>query len=369
MLQAQIEIQLVAAVVAAACALPGVFLVLRRMAMMSDAISHSILPGIVLAFFLTRDLSSPFLVLAAALTGVLTVFLVELLNRSRLVREDTAIGLTFPLLFSIGVILISRFAGNIHLDTDAVLLGELAFAPFNRLVMFGTDLGPKSLYFMGGILLLNLALIIIFYKELKLVTFDPALATALGFSPLIIHYGLMFMVSVTAVGAFDAVGSILVVALMIGPPATAYILTQRLSLLLLLSVVTGILASMAGYWLAHLLDASIAGAVASVIGLIFFLALFLAPDRGLVARAKRRSRQKVDFALEMLLVHLLNHEDAPEAEEECRVSHLHDHLYWEDDFASKIIRHGEKLKFLEIKGEFLELKALGREKAAKSIMR
>src|SRR5690606_35691313 len=123
-IQPEFEILLIAIVVAMACALPGVFLVLRRMALMSDAISHSILLGIVLAFFVTGDVTSPLLILAAAATGVLTVMLVELLNHTRLVREDAAIGLTFPFLFSIGVILIARFAGNVHLDTDAVLLGE-----------------------------------------------------------------------------------------------------------------------------------------------------------------------------------------------------------------------------------------------------
>ncbi|MEA2510996.1 MAG: manganese/zinc/iron transport system permease protein, partial [Thermomicrobiales bacterium] len=130
MTDSQIEIQLIAAVTAAACALPGVFLVLRRMAMMSDAISHSILLGIVLAFFATENLNSPLLVVGAALTGVATVSLVEVLNRTGLVREDAAIGLVFPLLFSVGVILVSRYAGSVHLDIDAVLLGELAFAPF-----------------------------------------------------------------------------------------------------------------------------------------------------------------------------------------------------------------------------------------------
>src|SRR5690554_5755964 len=174
----QIEIQLIAAVVAVACALPGVFLVLRRMALMSDAISHAILPGIVLAFFVTQDLTSPLLVVAAALTGVIMVGLVELLNRTRLVREDAAIGLVFPALFSVGVILISRFADNVHLDTDAVLLGELAFAPFNRLVVLGYDLGPQALFVMSGILLLNLLFIVLFYKELKLVAFDAGLAAA-----------------------------------------------------------------------------------------------------------------------------------------------------------------------------------------------
>jgi manganese/zinc/iron transport system permease protein len=138
---AQVEIQAIAAVVAVACALPGVFLVLRRMAMMADAISHTVLLGIVLVFFLTRDLNSPLLIVGAAATGVVTVSLVELLNRTRLVKEDAAIGLIFPALFSIAIILISRFAGDVHLDTDAVLLGELAFAPFERVELAGLDFG------------------------------------------------------------------------------------------------------------------------------------------------------------------------------------------------------------------------------------
>ena len=137
----QLEIQLIASLVAITCAIPGVFLVLRRMAMMSDAISHSILLGIVLAFFAVHDTSSPILIIGAALSGVLTVSLVEALNRTKLVKEDAAIGLVFPVLFSIGVILIARYARSIHLDVDAVLLGELAFAPFDRLVINGADLG------------------------------------------------------------------------------------------------------------------------------------------------------------------------------------------------------------------------------------
>jgi manganese/zinc/iron transport system permease protein len=236
---AQIEIQLIACVVAVACALPGCFLILRRMAMMSDAISHSILVGIAVGFFVIRDLNSPILVLSAALTGVVTVSLVELLTRTKRVREDAAIGLIFPALFSIGVILISRYAGDVHLDVDAVLLGELAFAPFNRLSVLGRDIGPKGFYLMAGILLLNLLFIAIFYKELKLATFDAGLAGALGFSPAVIHYALMTIVSITAVGAFDAVGSVLVVALMIAPPATAYLITDSLSSLLAIGVLGG----------------------------------------------------------------------------------------------------------------------------------
>src|SRR5919112_2551617 len=153
---AQFEIQLIASMVAVACALLGVFLVLRRMAMMSDAISHTVLLGIVIAFFITKSITSPLLVVGAALMGVVTVSLVELINRTGLVREDAAIGLVFPAIFSIAVIMISRFAGDVHLDTDAVLLGELAFAPFNRVRLFGLDMGPEALYITSGILLLNL---------------------------------------------------------------------------------------------------------------------------------------------------------------------------------------------------------------------
>ncbi|MGH7891402.1 MAG: metal ABC transporter permease, partial [Thermodesulfobacteriota bacterium] len=270
----QIEIQIIASLVAVTCAIPGVFLVLRRMAMMSDAISHAILLGIVLAFFAVGDISSPILIIGAALSGVLTVSLVELLNRTKLVKEDASIGLVFPLLFSIGVILISKYAYNIHLDVHAVLLGEIAFAPFDRLVISGFDLGPKSMYVMGGILLLNLVFILLFYKELKVATFDAGLAAALGFTPGLLHYGLMGIVSVTAVGAFDAVGSILVVALMIAPPAAAYLLTDRLPRMIILSALIGILSAVSGFWAAILLDANIAGSMASVSGLIF-LVVFL----------------------------------------------------------------------------------------------
>jgi manganese/zinc/iron transport system permease protein len=356
----QVEIQLIAAVVAAACAIPGVFLVLRKMAMMSDAISHAILPGIVAAFFLTGDLSSPLLVIAATLTGVLTVVLVEGLSRTRLVKEDAAIGLVFPALFSIGVILISRFAGNVHLDTDAVLLGELAFAPFDRFMLFGRDIGPLSLYVMGGILLINVAFITFFYKELKLATFDAGLAAALGFSPAVIHYGLMTLVSVTAVGAFDAVGSILVVALMIAPPAAAYLLTDRLWLMIVLSATIGVASAVLGYWAAHLMDASIAGSMATAAGFLFCGAFLLAPGRGLLAIARRRVRQRWEFALRMLAVHLFNHEGLPEAAEECRVDHLHDHISWEPGFAQRVVRYAERKRAVIEEEGLLRLTEEGR---------
>jgi manganese/zinc/iron transport system permease protein len=368
MTQTQIEIQLIAAVVAAACALPGVFLVLRRMAMMSDAISHTVLLGIVLAFFVVAEFGHPLLLIGAALVGLLTVSLVELLNRTRLVKEDAAIGLVFPALFSLAVILISVFARNVHLDQHMVFQGDLAFAPFERMVLFGVDLGPRTLVIMTGILLLNLAFIGLFYKELKLATFDAGLAAALGFAPAMLHYGLMATVSVTAVGAFDAVGSILVIALMIVPPVTAYLLTDHLPRMLALSVFIGIVGAIAGYWVARALDTNIGGAMVMMLGVLFGIAFLLSPQRGLMAIARRQRQQKWRFAETMLAIHLLNHEGTPEYDHECRVDHLLFHMRWEPQFALEVVQRAERRQMIEQTNGNLLLTANGRHLAANALV-
>lgn len=366
---AQLEIQLIALVVAVACALPGVFLVLRRMALLSDAISHSILLGIVLSFFIFKDISSPFLIVGAALVGLLTVYLVEKLSATKLVANDAAIGLVFPFLFSIAVILIARLADDVHLDADAVLLGELAFAPFERIIVSGYDLGPKALWVMSTILAIGVTTIAVLYKELKLATFDAALAAALGFSPVAIHYILMSLVSVTAVGAFDAVGSILVVALMIAPPSAAYLLTDRLSHMLFLSAGIGALSSLSGFWLAHWLDASIAGSMAAMAGVLFAAAIIFAPERGLVATARRKVRQRWDFAATMLSIHLLNHEGSAEEEVENEVRHLEVGLEWTPDFTSEVVRQAERKGLVARRGSFLALTDRGRSEAQEALTR
>jgi manganese/zinc/iron transport system permease protein len=326
-----------------------------------------VLLGIVLAFFVVESLGSPLLIVGAAAVGVLTVVLVEALRSTGLVREDAAIGLVFPALFAIAVILVSRYAGDVHLDTDAVLLGDLAFAPLDRLIVAGWDLGPRSLNVMSVVLVLVLAFVALFHKELKLATFDAGLARALGFPPALLHYALMAVVSITAVGAFEAVGSILVVALMIAPPATAYLLTDRLSRMLVLSASLGATAAVAGYWVAHWLDASIAGAIASIAGLEFLLAFLLAPERGLAAVARRRSRQRIRFAETMLAIHLLNHEGKPEAEVESRVEHLHDHLRWDAEFADQITRSALRRGLVARMDGRLQLTDAGRTVAAAAL--
>ena len=324
MSSAQIEIQLIASIVAIACAIPGTFLVLRKMALISDAISHSILPGLVLGFFITHDLNSPLLIIMAALSGVVTVVLVEFIQKTKLVKEDTAIGLVFPVLFSIGVIMIAKNANDVHLDTDAILLGELAFAPFDRFLVDGSDLGPKSLWIIGTILLITIGLLFAFFKELKISTFDVGLATALGFSPIMIHYGLMSVASITIVGSFDAVGAILVVALMIAPAATAYLLTDNLKRMLSLSVVFGVFSAIAGYWLAHWLDASISGSMTTILGIVFLLVYLFAPKRGLISVLYRNKQQQIEVSLLTFLLHLNNHQEISER----HINHLNEHINW-----------------------------------------
>jgi manganese/zinc/iron transport system permease protein len=267
------EILLVAIVTSIACVMPGAFLVLRGVAMMSDAISHAILLGIVSMFLWVQKLESPLLIIGALCAGLLTVICTEMIIVSKRLKKDAAIGLIFPLFFSIGVILITRYGRNIHLDVDMVLLGELAFVPFNRLVLWGTDCGPYALWVVGATLIMNALFIKFFYKELLITTFDETYALFAGFSPIFFYYCLMIMTSITAVATFDAVGSIMVVALMITPCAAAYLLTDRVPALLGLSVVIAVLSSVFGYFFAFYMDVSIAGSIASMTGVFFVGAL------------------------------------------------------------------------------------------------
>lgn len=260
------EILLIAVLTAAACAIPGVFLVLRKMSMSADSITHTILLGIVLAFMAVNDLSSPLLLLGAALVGTVTVWLTELLTKTRLVSSDSATGIIFPLLFSVAVILITKYAGSAHLDTDSVLLGELAFAPFDRMTIGGIDIGAKGIYISGGLLIINILFVSVFFKELTVASFDPVLAAVMGFSPALIHYSLMTVVSVTAVGAFETAGSVLVTAFMIAPAAAAYLLTDNLRNMIFIAVAIGTACGVLGFHTAILLDVSISGSMACYAG-------------------------------------------------------------------------------------------------------
>lgn len=276
---------LTASIVASSCALLGCFLILRKMAMVSDAISHAVLPGIVLAFLISGSRDSVTMLIGAGAIGIFTTFLIEFFHQKARLQTDAAIGVTFTWLFAVGVVMISLFAGKVDLDQDCVLYGEIAYVPLDTIILSsGKSIGPKALYVSGAILLLVILFITISYKELFLTTFDPAYASVIGLSTSLWHYLLMGAVSATTVASFESVGAILVVALLIAPAATAYLLTDNFKIMLGLACLIGTLASISGYYIASWLDGSIAGAIAMMGGVLFGLAVAFSPRHGLLFR-------------------------------------------------------------------------------------
>lgn len=295
------QIILTGSLVAASCALLGCFLVLRKIAMLGDAISHAILPGIALAFILSESRAPLWMFTGAAVIGLLTTFLVEALSRGG-VQGDAAMGITFTALFAWGVYLISRYSGSVDLDLDCVLFGEITFVSLERLIIGGVDLGPPAAWANGGLLLLNVLLIGLFYKQFKLCSFDPGLAAAVGINVTAIHYLLMAQVAVTTVGAFESVGAILVVAMIIVPAATAYLLTDQLYRMIVYAMGLGVLSAIVGYYTSVVLSCSPAGAMASVAGLFFAGAFLASPRYGLVSRALQQRRMRRHVAREDVLL-------------------------------------------------------------------
>lgn len=308
----ELSMLLVALLASLASSIVGVFLVLRKMSMMTDAISHTVLLGIVLVFMVVNDLANPLLILGATVMGVITVILVELLVKSKKTSEDAATGVVFPLLFAVAIVIISLSFRGVHLDIDSVLLGNLEFVFFDQIVINGVSIGPKSFYVLLFVFLMNLTFFIIFYKELKIVSFDSKLAAVMGISPLIIHYGLMILVSLTAVTSFDAVGSVVVIALMVGPAITALLFTKNLLKTVLLSMAIGVFNSLFGFLIAYFFDLRTSGVIGFVTLIIFLLALLVNPKHGVIALLYKRKKQKTEFSLVALLNHLQNHQKSNE---------------------------------------------------------
>lgn len=262
-------ILLTACLVCVTTALPGIFLVLQGIPLIADAISHAILPGIVIMFLITGNLESPLLFVGSCIAGLVTVFCIQFFINKTTVKQDAVLSLVFPAFFSLGVILISLYARNTHLDTDMVLLGEIAFTPFNRLILFDIDFGPVALWTLSALLLFNGVAISLFYKELILVSFDPVYSRTLGFNPTILLYLLMTLTTLTCVGSFDCVGSLMTIALMITPACSAFLLAKTVREMIELTVCISICSSLIGYALAHFCDISIAGSITTVQGIIF----------------------------------------------------------------------------------------------------
>jgi manganese/zinc/iron transport system permease protein len=282
-------ILLTAILAASACALVGSFLVLRKQAMLSDAISHAVLPGIVIAFLLTSSRNTFPMLIGAGAFGLLTVYLTDKLHSQGRIMHDSSMGIVFTTLFAIGVILISLFATSVDLDLDCVLYGEIAYVPWDTWTFRGLEMGPRPVWILGFVLLINLVFVITSFKELQIYSFDKELALSMGIPLGLIHYGLMGTVSFSTIAAFESVGAILVVALIIVPPATAYLLTTDLRKMIVLSVIIGILSAITGYLMAFGLNVSISGSMAVMTGVFFALAFLFSPLDGVISRKFRKT--------------------------------------------------------------------------------
>ena len=276
-------ILLTASLVGLSCGLIGVFLILRKMAMMADAISHTVLLGIVMAYLITRELSGMYMLIGAIIAGLLTAVLVQLLH-SLGVQQDASIGVVFTTLFAIGVILIATKTGNVHLDVQHALMGEITFVPWHTMDVPLIGEIPQATFILLIVLAIVLIMIVAFYKEWKITTFDAALAASLGIPVMLMHYVFMTLVSITTVASFDAVGAIMVVAMLITPAAAAYLWTDRLSVMLGLSALFGVISAIGGYYIAVWIDTSISGSMAFATGIIFLISFIGSPNHGFLAR-------------------------------------------------------------------------------------
>lgn len=293
-------IVVVGALCAMACALPGCFLVLRGMSMMGDAISHAVLPGLALGFLLTGSRASLPMFIGAAVVGVLTALFTQWVSQFGRVDRGAAMGIVFTTLFALGLVLIVQAADKVDLDPGCVLYGAVELTPLDvamEVTLFGQLLEiPRAALVLGGVFLMNVALITLLYKEFNLSSFDPALATTCGINANAMHYVLMSMVAVTTVASFEAVGSIIVIAMLVVPGASAYLLTHRLGVMLGLSALFGFLSSFLGHvgaitvpqWFGFE-STSTSGGMAVAAGMLFMLVWFFAPQEGLVSQWQQRS--------------------------------------------------------------------------------
>jgi manganese/zinc/iron transport system permease protein len=284
-------IALMGFLVAAACGLVGNYLILRRMALVGDAISHSVLPGLAIGFLLANSRSSTVMFLGALGAGLVTTFIIELIHRKSRVKQDAAIGITFSSLFAIGVIIISIFASKVDLDQDCVLYGEIGNVPleFPYVKLGSLTLGPPPVVRMGVVAVCVAVMIAAFYKELLISSFDPGLGMSVGINPTLIHYSLMAALSIVVVSAFESVGAILVIAMLVLPGATASLLSHRLPWILVLTVFHAAISSVLGVHLGLWLNCSLAGAMVVMGAVLFTLAWLFGPRHGLVRRWMRRT--------------------------------------------------------------------------------
>jgi len=259
-------------------AILGSMMLLRRMAMIADAIAHAVLPGIVLGFWWKGDLNSPYLLVGAAVTGLLTTMLIDFLHQKFKLQADASIGLSFSFLFALGLLMIAQNR-EVDLDMDCVLFGEIAFLPLDIFVFEGKNLGPTALWVTGTVFLLIFSYFELFYARLLLISFDNQFAKLSGFYAIFWHYSMMLMVSLMTVSAFPSVGAILVLTVLIVPAATAYLFVRSLREMVYWACFISFVNVVLGYFFAKMTDGSISGAISMASGVTFALVLLFVQIR------------------------------------------------------------------------------------------
>ncbi|MFO8028100.1 MAG: metal ABC transporter permease [Opitutales bacterium] len=299
-------IVVVGVLAAVSCALLGNFLVLRKMSMMGDAISHAVLPGLAIAFLVTGARASLTMFIGAAIAGILTAVFTQWISRFGNVDRGASMGIVFTTLFALGLILIVQAADHVDLDPGCVLYGAIELTPLDvawRPELAGLSLEvPRAALVLAAMTAVNLLFVVLFFKELRISSFDPELATTMGINANLMHYLLMTLVAMTTVAAFEAVGSIIVIAMLITPAAAAHLLTDRLVSMIVISAVLAAASAVSGHlsalivpgWLGYA-GTSTSGMMAVMSGLIFAVVLFCAPRYGILAKRFRGSGEPSSF--------------------------------------------------------------------------
>lgn len=326
-------IVIVGALSSLSCALLGNFLVLRKMSMMGDAISHAVLPGLAGAFLLTIALqsfvrgspgslpgwiesivlvnprSSFIMFIGAVIAGIATAAFTQWVHAAGKVDQNASMGVVFTVLFALGLIMIRFAADAVDLDPDCVLNGAIELTPLDTVLVAGFDV-PRAAISSAIVFFINAAIVAVLYKELKITSFDPALATTLGINAGIMHYLLMVLVAITTVAAFESVGSILVIAMLIVPPAAAHLLSDRLGVMIIWSLVIAVLSALGGHVAAITAPAwfgfagqstNTSGMMGVVAGLLFIVTMLVAPRHGLISKLVRKWSLSLQIVREDLL--------------------------------------------------------------------
>lgn len=328
-------IVIVSALASMSCAVPGVFLLVRRQSMLGDTLSHTALPGITLGFLAALWLHEHewlsdqgfansrhvIIVIGAMVIGILAAMLTELVQKLGRVDANAALGVVFTSVFAMGLLLLRRFADRVDLDPDCVLYGTIETTVTDVVGQTGI---PRAVLVNGVMLVGNLLLTMLFFKELRITAFDPAFATATGIRAIIVQYCLTAVTAATLVAAFESVGSILVIAMLIGPAASARLLTDHIGKMIALSLAIAAMAALVGHAAAitlpgilfrrigfpSVIDASTAGMTAVACGFLFAVTAFIGPRYGILSQLVRRWRMALTVTAEDLLGQLYRSEES-----------------------------------------------------------